>query len=67
MIDSGKTGTLRTREDGVAEIRLSRSWIGVHEIVWRAARGPVPEGGRLVFLNGDVRDIRLENLELKNQ
>jgi hypothetical protein len=58
-------GDMRTRADGTAEIRRSRSWMPVCEIVWRAAERDVPKGYRVWFRNGDVGDYRLENLVLE--
>jgi len=41
-----------------------RDWRQVHRLVWEAAGREIPEGRVLCFVNGDRRDIRLENLEL---
>lgn len=41
-----------------------RRWRAVHLLVWEAAHGALPKGHALVFINGDKRDIRLDNLQL---
>lgn len=41
-----------------------RDWRQVHVMLWEAEHGPVPQGHAVVFLDGDRRNIRLENLEL---
>ncbi|MGN6206022.1 HNH endonuclease signature motif containing protein [Humibacter sp.] len=43
---------------------INRRWRAVHLLVWEAAHGPVPPGHAVVFKNGDLRDIRLDNLAL---
>ena len=32
--------------------------------IWEGAHGPIPPGYYIFYLNGDDRDIRLENLML---
>lgn len=63
-------GTERISKDGYLQRKvnddmpLQGRWKAVHTILWEEANGPVPRGFALVFVNGDKRDIRLENLEL---
>lgn len=38
------------------------NWQMVHHVVWTEANGPVPPTHRIVFVNGDKTDIRLDNL-----
>lgn len=63
-------GTERVTKDGYLsrkvndDLPLQRRWRLVHLIVWEAAHGPVPKGFAVKFINGDKRDIRLENLTL---
>lgn len=63
-------GTERISKDGYLErkinddLPLQARWRAVHLIVWEAAHGPLPKGHAVVFVNGDKRDIRLENLAL---
>lgn len=46
------------------DLPFNRRWRLVHVLVWEASHGPVPKGHAVVFVNGDKRDIRLENLAL---
>ena len=39
-------------------------WRQVHRLLWEELNGPVPEGMKLIFLNGDRTDIRIDNLKL---
>jgi hypothetical protein len=62
-------GSERISKDGYLQRKVNddlpaqRRWRGVHILLWEAAHGPLPEGHAVVFINGDRRDIRLENLE----
>lgn len=39
-------------------------WVRLHQLMWTRVNGPVPKGHRLIFINGDNADCRLENLRL---
>jgi hypothetical protein len=41
-----------------------RNWIFVHRELWEQHHGPIPPHHAVVFINGDIRDIRIENLQL---
>jgi len=41
-----------------------RDWVFVHHIVWREAGNDIPRGYRLIFKDGNMRNITVENLEL---
>lgn len=41
-----------------------RKWHRVHGLVWLTFKGPVPEGYEINHINQDVKDNRLENLNL---
>ncbi len=63
-------GTERFSKDGYLErkvnddLPLQARWRAVHLVLWEAAHGPVPKGHAVTFLNGDRRDVRLDNLGL---
>jgi len=63
-------GTERLSKDGYLErkvhdgLPLQARWRAVHLVLWEAANGPVPAGHAVSFINGDRRDVRLENLRL---
>lgn len=63
-------GHERISKDGYLERKvnhgmpLQRRWRAVHLLVWEEANGPIPPGYAVCFLNGDKRDIRLDNLGL---
>lgn len=49
----------KTRDD----LKPSRhNWQLLHHVVWIEAHGPIPATHRVVFVNGDAKDIRPENL-----
>ena len=63
-------GTLRVTKDGYLSrkvndaLPLQRRWKLEHVRVWEEAHGPVPKGYAVKLLNGQKRDIRLDNLTL---
>jgi hypothetical protein len=63
-------GTERVSKDGYLERKvndampLQRRWRAVHLLVWEEANGALPKGYAVTFINGDKKDIRLENLAL---
>jgi len=65
-------GTERINADGYLDRKISdtgyppRDWRGVHILLWEENYGPIPRGYMVCFLNGDKRDIRLDNLMLLN-
>ena len=42
--------------------RAPYQWEKKHLLLWRNAYGEIPKGYKIVFLNGDTLDCRLENL-----
>jgi len=42
----------------------ARDWRQVHLLNWEAAYGPVPEGHKLIFLDGDRTNCALDNLKM---
>lgn len=65
-------GTERINADGYLERKVTddprifpvRRWVGVHRLLWIAAKGPVPPKHFVVFKDGDRKNVVLENLEL---
>lgn len=64
-------GTERINTDGYIEVKFadvpgpnSLRWRCKHLLLWESVHGPMPEHHAVVFINGDKRDIRIENLEL---
>lgn len=64
-------GTERINADGYIEVKFadvpgpnSLRWRCKHLLLWESVHGPMPEHHAVVFINGDKRDIRLDNLEL---
>jgi hypothetical protein len=53
-------------KNGYTLIKIAEpnTWVLKHKYIWEAANGPVPDGYVLTFLDGDKRNISLENLEL---
>lgn len=41
-----------------------KQWQAKHRIVWEAAHRPIPEGHRLLLLDGNPADYHLDNLKL---
>ena len=40
------------------------TWVFEHRRVWEEAYGPIPEGHRIVFLDGDKTNVSLDNMDL---
>jgi hypothetical protein len=48
----------------VPKVPWTRNWILEHHLVWTAAHGPIPEGYRVCFIDGDPTHTTLDNLRL---
>jgi hypothetical protein len=62
-------GTEQERDDGYVYVKTRdghgmKNWVQKHRIIWEQAHGPIPPGGIVMFLNGNRRDFRPENLHL---
>lgn len=63
-------GSERITKDGYRQRKMTdtgyppRDWVGVHKIVWTEHHGPIPDGHLVIFVNGDRRDLRIENLKM---
>lgn len=61
-------GSERVRSDGYLERKVSdtgyppKDWKTLHVILWESVNGPVPKGHVLVFIDGNKRNIVIENL-----
>ncbi len=59
-------GTVEPNSDGYLRIKIAapNQWEFVHKQVWEAAHGPIPEGYRLWWRDGNHNNCALENLKL---
>lgn len=64
-------GTVRKNTDGylwkkVSDVRYGdkANWRHLHYLVWEEANGPIPEGKKIAFLDGNPENCALENLVL---
>lgn len=63
-------GSERFSKDGYLQRKITetgyrpRDWVAVHDLIWIAQHGPIPEGHVVVFRNKKRTDIRLDNLEM---
>ena len=59
-------GSERVNGDGYTDVKIAdpRTWKAKHVLMWEAENGPVPKGHKLVFGDGDKRNITLENILL---
>lgn len=60
-------GSTRINIYGYWEIKVregSWGWRLLHRVLWEQANGPIPKDKRIMFLNGNKQDCRLENLAL---
>lgn len=66
-------GYERVSKDGYIEVKIAmrpgdtesgHNFVPKHRLVWEAANGPVPKGHKLIFLDGNKKNIDIENLAL---
>lgn len=59
-------GSERVNVDGYIEIKTEEPnvWKLKQKVVWEAVNGPVPDGFKLIFLDGNKENISIENLEM---
>jgi len=59
-------GSERVNTYGYTDIKIAdpHTWKGKHVLMWEAVHGPVPKGHKLVFGDGNKRNITLENILL---
>ena len=65
-------GNIKERSDGYLWIKIqdghqNANWVQYHRWVYEQEHGPIPEGFRVYFLDGDRRNCRIENLELVSE
>lgn len=41
-----------------------QNWRPVHRLIWEAEHGPIPDGYKVIFADGDKTNLKLENLRL---
>ena len=62
-------GNIKERCDGYLWIKIkdhskNENWTQYHRYIWEQANGPIPEGYKIIFLDGDRTNCKLENLML---
>ena len=59
-------GSERTDVYGYTEVKVRnpRKWKKKHVLIWEAANGKVPRGRVVIFADGDLSNLKLENLLL---
>ena len=66
-------GTEITDQKGLIIVKVSDvgqgyhrkgEWIGKHRLIWEQAHGSIPEGYRVIFLDGNKSNFALDNLAL---
>ncbi|MFT9004950.1 MAG: HNH endonuclease signature motif containing protein [Liquorilactobacillus hordei] len=63
-------GTIRKKADGYFYKKIKndglfqRRWKQLHRIIWEEAKGPIPKGQKLIFLDGNKEHVKLNNLAL---
>lgn len=60
-------GTVLEKSDGYLWRKIgegARDWRQEHILRWEEVNGPLPEGGKLTFLDGDKHNVDVSNLKL---
>lgn len=60
-------GAERVTSAGFVQVKIAQPdcWKFKHLVVWEKAHGPLPEGRKIDFIDGDRQNISLENLRLR--
>jgi hypothetical protein len=58
-------GSERVNVDGYTEVKVAdpNQWKFKHHIIWEEIHGPIPKGECLIFLDGNNRNVTLDNLQ----
>jgi len=61
-------GTEKIRSNKYIYVKVAEPdvWRAKHHLIWEEAHGPIPEGDRIYFIDGNIRNCDLSNLALKN-
>ena len=53
-------------KDGYIIVKVGEpdAWKHKHRVVWEKVNGPIPEGHKIVFLDGDKNNISIDNLKI---
>lgn len=67
-----EVGEIIERSDGYLWIKTqdwhqNDNWQQYHRWLWEQVHGPIPEGFRVYFLDGDRKNCKIENLELVSE
>lgn len=59
-------GSERVDKDGYTLVKVAepRTWRSKHVVLWEKHNGPVPKGYKVIFLDGDITNITIENLAM---
>mgnify|MGYP000279366726 CR=1 FL=1 len=65
-INIDPVGTEKLKDDGYIWRKVTdpNIWKQVHRIIWEEANGEIPEGHKLIFADGNRKNVSLENLLL---
>lgn len=65
-------GSERISKDGYLVIKIqdfhgNKNWKEKHRVIWEKHNGPIPKGYCVIFMDGDKKNITIENLTLISQ
>lgn len=65
IVNSKPVGTVATDPDGYLRKKTETGkWELLHRLLWEKTYGPIPEGCKVTFLDGDKTNVSMENLVL---
>lgn len=64
IVDSSGYAWIKVSDLPYVAGKPRRNWVMKHRHVYEQAHGPIPEGMRIIFLDGDKSNITLENLAM---
>lgn len=60
-----QVGETRLDKEGAVLVKVAhRKWVRRSRLEWEKHHGPLPKGHIIFHINGDIKDDRIENLEL---
>lgn len=58
-------GSVSQKKDTYQYIKMEAgSWRLLHHVIWEREHGPIPDGHKVTFIDGDIQNVSIDNLML---
>lgn len=62
---SVEPGSVSQKKDDYQYIKMEDgSWRLLHHVIWEREHGPIPDGHKVTFIDGDIQNVSIDNLML---